>query len=405
MIQNTTKSEEIVQAKESVFFYGAGKVCEASINHLKKAEISANIKGILVTDKKANMDELCGIQIKQIDEAEIDKDSLIIISTRENLHCDIKKVLSENGFCNIDAISDPLALYLLNQKDVSYWTDNYINTAVYDIKKKLLRFVPRPYMEYLVLNILDHCNLKCKGCDHFACIADPYFVPLETIENDVKRLAEIMQGDNIMKIAVMGGEPLLHPDLLKILCIVRENFPYTVIRLSTNGLILLNQSDEFWKVCREQNVTIVNTKYPLNIDYNKIKEKALKEQVKYQFFEGSGDDAAKTSFKKLINLDGTNDTVTSFSDCHISNYGNFLMEGKFYGCPFSCQSYRIFNKKFNKNLRMTQKDYLDIYEVKDMQELFDFSAKPRPYCRYCAGLEKGYEWSRSEQKISEWIIE
>ena len=272
-------------------------------------------------------------------------------------------------------------------------------------KESMLRFVPRPCLEYMVLNILDHCNLRCKGCDHFACIADEYYVSYESICKDLDRMAELFHGDYINQIAVMGGEPLLHPEITKILKAVRERFPYTIIRLTTNGLLLLKQDQEFWKVCRENDVTIVNTKYPINLDFAGMKGKAETEGVSFMYFEDTGDEVVKKSFKKSINLKGNSNPVVSFANCHISNYGNFLMEGKFFGCPFSCQSYRIFNKKYNQNLRLTEKDYLDIYKVKDMQEVLDFCAKPRPYCRYCVGKTAISDWSRSEQKMSEWVDE
>lgn len=261
------------------------------------------------------------------------------------------------------------------------------------------------YLEYLVLNILDHCNLRCKGCDHFACLADPYFVSFDFIRKDLKRMQELFAGENIMQIAVMGGEPLLHPDLLLILKEVRTCFPHAVIRLTTNGLLLLKQVDDFWKVCREERITIVNTKYPINLDYSKIQEKAKKEGVEFRYFEGTGEGIVKKSLKKIINLSGDSDINDSFLNCPISNYGNFLMEGKLYGCPFSCQSYRIFNKKFGTDLKLTNKDYLNIYEVKSSKEIFEFVSKPRPYCGYCEGIIKGLDWSRSKKEISEWTEE
>lgn len=79
------------------------------------------------------------------------------------------------------------------------------------------------------------------------------------------------------------------------------------------------------------------------------------------------------------------------------------MEGKLYGCPFSCQSYRIFNQKFHQNLRITEKDYLDIYHVDTMEEIFEFASRPKYYCRYCKGLSQLNDWERSKGEISEWV--
>ncbi|MCR5719038.1 MAG: hypothetical protein K6F84_00595, partial [Lachnospiraceae bacterium] len=179
--------------------------------------------------------------------------------------------------------------------------------------------------------------------------------------------------------------------------------PHTVIRLTTNGILLLNQDDEFWRVCRDNNVTIVNTKYPLKLDFEKMKEKACSEGVKFEFFEGTGDDIVRKSFKKIINLRGDSNPAESFATCHISNYGNFLLDGKFYGCPFSAQSYRIFNNKFGKDLRLTEDDYIDIYKARSKEEFMEFAARPKYYCRYCKGLSPEFPWARSKGDISEWI--
>ena len=402
MINRMIEFIDRISKEESVYLYNTGVVCEAAIDFMQTNYGLDKIKAIITSDEEYDNELYSGIAIKYINDESINKDVLTLIMSRENDQEELAQKLMSYGFKNIEQLSDNFALYLmkkLKNKKLSFDNEFLLNK----VRDQLLRFVPRPCMEYIVLNILDHCNLRCKGCDHFACIADPYFVPYETIHEDLRRMSEILHGDNLMQIGVMGGEPLLHPDLLKILKDVRENFPYTIIRLSTNGLLLLQQKDDFWQVCRDYDVTIVNTKYPIKLDHEKIKEKAQKEGVKFQYFRGSGDDNVKTSFKKVITIEGTHNPVKSFAKCHISNFGNFLMEGKLYGCPFSCQSYRIFNKKFNQNLRMTEKDYLDIYKISDMQEIFDFAAKPRPYCRYCSDLIRGYEWDRTSQDISEWV--
>lgn len=401
MINKLADFINIVTKSQNVFFYYADDVCEAAIEYLQDNSESYKVKAVIAEAEQTKR-VLCGIEIKDVNDTSLDKEIPVIITARKEYQIDAEQNLLRCGFKQVEQMNEDFAFYLLKKlknKRRGQDTEFLINK----MRDQLLRFVPRPCLEYLVINILDHCNLKCKGCDHFACVADPYLVPYETLHNDIERMAEIMHGDNIMKIAVMGGEPLLHPDLLEILKDVRGKFPNAIIRLTTNGLLLLQQTDEFWAVCRDYNITIVNTKYPIRIDYKKIKDKTTSENVEFQFFEGTGDDTVKTSSKKIITLDGTNDPVKSFAKCYISNYGNFLMEGKLYGCPFSCQSYRIFNKKFGQNLKMTERDYLDIYKIKDMQEIFDFAARPRPYCRYCGDLDRWHEWERSRQDISEWV--
>jgi len=79
----------------------------------------------------------------------------------------------------------------------------------------------------------------------------------------------ILLNGNVKRIGVMGGEPLLHPELKQILISARVYFPDTLIQLVTNGLLLLRQDEEFWQICRENNITLVNTRYPINLDYEK----------------------------------------------------------------------------------------------------------------------------------------
>ena len=48
-----------------------------------------------------------------------------------------------------------------------------------EVNKKQIRFI---------VDIVDHCNLNCKGCGHFSPLASKSFLDLETFENDLRRL-------------------------------------------------------------------------------------------------------------------------------------------------------------------------------------------------------------------------
>lgn len=407
LLYSIEQLDRIFHAK-SCLLYGAGKVARAVVKYT--AVNKFQIDKILVSTLPGNPSDIMGLPVLAMNDYQGNTEGkCVIVAAMENLHDELDDELQNSNFTDICFLSNELYQKLV------YFIGDYeldcvdrlqrIEREIAAQENRLLRFVPRPCLEYMILNILDHCNLRCKGCDHFACIADSYCVSYETIHRDLERLSEIFHGDYIMKIAVMGGEPLLHPDLPRILEDVRAHFPYTAIRLTTNGLLLLQQTDEFWRVCRENDVTIVNTKYPINLNFDKMQEKAADEGVKFQFFEGTGEHFVKKSYKKIINLNGDGDPVESFAHCHVSNKRAFLMEGKLYGCPFSCQSYRIFNDKFHQHLRMTESDYLDIYKVADMQEIFDFTARPKFYCRYCQGLSPVFDWTRSEKEMSEWVDE
>lgn len=405
VLLKTLNELDAVLKENRTVIYGAGVVAKTVIRYaaIKRCDICC----IAVTDRENNPFEIMRKPVYALSDVggEILKDKNVVLCVMENKHTNIKETLRKYQCETVYCVSDELfgrVAYEFGDFELELLArTERLNQDVAQIKK-YLNFVPKPCLEFMVLNILDHCNLKCKGCDHFACIADPYFVPFETVYRDLQQLSKILHGDYIMQMGIMGGEPLLHPDLLKILKAAREFFPYCDLELYTNGLLLLNQDDEFWKVMRENRIGITQTKYPINLKFEKIEEKAKEEQVRHIYFDYTGN-GGRRLFKKHIDLKGLSNPAESFANCILPNFGNFLMEGKMYSCPFSCQSYRIFNKKFNQNLRMTERDYVDIYQVNDMQELFDFAAKPKYYCRYCTGVSEPFSWERTKGSITEWV--
>ncbi len=64
-----------------------------------------------------------------------------------------------------------------------------------------------------------------------------------------------------------------------------------------------------------------------------------------------------------------------------------------------------FNEFFKKDLKVSQEDYIDIYEVESAEQVLEQLAKPIPFCRYCKleGRNKDYEWGVSEHIIEEYI--
>jgi molybdenum cofactor biosynthesis enzyme MoaA len=251
------------------------------------------------------------------------------------------------------------------------------------------------------LNILDHCNLRCKGCDHFAPIAEERFVSLDNIRKDLAQISTILSGE-VKRIGVMGGEPLLHPQLKEILISTRLYFPNTLIQLVTNGLLLLGQDEEFWLICRGNNIIIVNTKYPINLDYEAIKKTAAAHGVVFEHYGYTG--ITKFSHKITLDIEGIQDPEKSFAECFHANRFPLLMDGKLYSCPIA-PNVRHFNNKFGTHMELEDRDFLDIYRVKKASELLNFLSSPKPFCRYCnvANRLYGHKWERSKREMDEWI--
>jgi hypothetical protein len=164
----------------------------------------------------------------------------------------------------------------------------------------------------------------------------------------------------------------------------------------------LNQSSEFYDCCRKNDIIIGITKYPINLNFSKI-EKMLNEfGVKMYYFFDNGID--KTFRRIPLDMNGMQDNRYNFKHCGLSNACNCLEDGKIYPCA-KIAYIKYFNKYFNKNLLITENDYIDIYKVNNITEILDYLCRPMPFCRYCHAKKAvfGQEYAISKKDISEWI--
>lgn len=293
-------------------------------------------------------------------------------------------------------------LNLINeQKNINRMVRAIYNDSI-KYKEVLLKETPKPIINF-TCHLVEHCNLGCKGCDHFAPLANERFTDIKLFENDMKRMAELFNGQ-ASRIGLLGGEPLLHPEAAGFAAITRKYFPYAKIRIITNGLLLLKQNKEFWNICRENNIIIEMTKYPVNIKIDEIEDVAHKEKVQLQYFANSKR-VLKTSYFLPLDLDGEQDARDSFRNCFHSNECIMLKDGKIFTCTIA-PNIEHFNKFFGTNLVLTSDDYINIYEVESGKEVLKFLSKPIPFCRYCNVRKRsfGHPWEQSRGIIDEWVL-
>lgn len=276
-----------------------------------------------------------------------------------------------------------------------------INELKLQYTSAIKRLTPQATLRSFVYHVVDHCNLKCWGCDHFAPLAKEKFASITDFENDIKRLSSLTNKE-LEIIKLMGGEPLLHPEIIQFMKISRKFFPNTRIEIVTNGILLNKQNEEFWNACKENNITIVPTKYPLNVDYDRAKETAKNNAVKYEYY-GNRETALKTSYHIPLDIEGKQNTTENFANCFHANNCVMLKNGKIYTCTVA-PNIEHFNKYFGYNIPLSERDGIDIYKVENINEILEFLAKPVPFCKYCNVKERsfGHEWGISKKDIKEW---
>lgn len=250
------------------------------------------------------------------------------------------------------------------------------------------------------VHITEHCNLNCKGCSHYSSLACEEYLDTLVFEKDCMRLSQIT--DKLYAFKLLGGEPLLHPRIVEFNDIARKYFPNIPVQIITNGILLTKQPEEFWVNCHKNKIKILISQYPIKLDKAAIKKTAKKYKVDVEYV---GTTKKDRMCKMPLDLSGNQNIAESYKNC-IMSWGMCvtLREGKIYACSTPAHI-RFFNKFFDKNLAVSESDYIDIYKVNSKEELVNFLCKPLQFCRYCRTKETGFGevWDVSKKEITEWL--
>lgn len=250
------------------------------------------------------------------------------------------------------------------------------------------------------VHVTEHCNLNCAGCSHFSSLAAEEYLSTERFEKDCKRLAELT--DRFYAIKLLGGEPLLHPRITDFFDIARKYFPATPVQLTTNGILLLKQSEAFWENCEKNNIVISISQYPIKLNKKEIKKTARSHRVTLEF-TGSTDEHRMC--KMPLDLAGGQDAQKSFRKCAIS-WGCCvtLRDGRIYTCCTAAHI-KFFNACFSQGLVAGENDSVDIYAVSSKDAIIDFLEKPFPFYRHCKTSDTRFaqRWAVSKKEITEWV--
>ena len=258
------------------------------------------------------------------------------------------------------------------------------------------KFAKGTYLSQVEFHLVDHCNLNCAHCDHFTPLAKEYFADIEDIVNDFKKLKKIF--DNIGKIYIVGGEPLLHPDLLKIFSPLRTLYPKSEIIIITNGILLDKQKDEFWEKLKEYDIALSMTHYPLNIDYLGYIEKCKNLGIKAYYFSLNRDKMQKMD----LDIKGSRNKKRAFLKCTRKKC-HFLRDGKLYVCT-PAPNIRFLNEYFNLNFKLDKTDYIDLEKIKSASKINKLFKRPIEFCKYCNDEDLSYDKYRiSKKELSEWV--
>ena len=246
----------------------------------------------------------------------------------------------------------------------------------------------------------DHCNLNCRSCGVFSpLVTEPTFTDLEQYIEDIRELSGKL---TVRTIRLMGGEPLLHPQVNDFVRVTREAYPHARVFIVTNGLLLLKMSESFWKTLRICRAGIRWSKYPpLKEKFKQIREYLEEQHVPVEVKLNEREHMRDFLTWSVFSPEGTEDPRQAFKGCTANHCVN-LYRGKLYTCP-ACYVFRA-NEYFHANHEVPEG--WDIYKYSG-KELQNFLNKPIPFCRFChhAVHPKSFPWEVSKRKAEEWMQE
>jgi len=237
------------------------------------------------------------------------------------------------------------------------------------------------------------CNLNCAGCATFSpLVKEDDFKSLEKIETDFKKFYMLTK-DNVQDLTIMGGEPLMHPQINDIIVYFSELFPETKLRMITNGILIPKMNDEFFELIKDRIKGIIVTEYPIALDYSNIFKILDEKQINYD----------KWGPKYEFGHQYLHEQPEDYKDCWYRDL-YILNDNKIYACT-EIAFFKIFNKSFkNHNLKISEEDYIDLDKIDSYEELVQAKKKIPPFCSHCDGHDKKLtDWRISKRDRNEWL--
>lgn len=366
---------------ENIILYGAGEEGKKLLQRMRAFQEEVKIVGFGDSFRKGFYCEYPILTLDDVKETEAD-----IIITAKN-HVVMKEIF------------DLLKEF---KKGNIYWHyDDRIElcTVTYNVflKKECIQLKDivreRGILPHVEMHICDYCNLNCAGCTHFSPIFERKMPDAEKRIADVKRLSEKV--GVILQFFILGGEPLLNPEITRYIVEIREILPDTDIWVVTNGLLIPVIGEEVLTCMRNNNISMSVSEYePTHHIIDKIISRIRNAGIHYNIRPFD----IKQKFVKPLSLSPD----SKYKKCCLSEGCVNIWDGMIARCP-TLMYINKFNEMFGTNLPNGGIYHLD--SCPQGNELLTLLEQEVPLCEHC--IENEMEWSRCDKKImlSDFAIE
>lgn len=356
------EAAKIICDKEKEFYiWGAG---ETGQNFLKEYKGKFNIKGVIDSNKEIWNKKIEEFTVFSPDILDIDKTTKVII-TVFSPQCleEIKVILqTKNRIENI----------------------NYFN---HFLMKRIFHFYAEKKMKLMQIDLMltNKCTLSCEKClIHMPFFKNPKNYSFDEIKPDIDYIFQYV--DFVGEFHLVGGEPLLCPDLEKFIEYLGERYIDKIGELDIVSNATIIPSEKLINIMKRYNVKFIMSDYSQSIEFNKkqkLKEiKSLlnkhsiqigiRNQKEWFDYNGIYELSYSVVEEKLLNL---------FEFCTCVGKTVTIKDGKAYLC---CrQAAAVYGGLFKEY----EEDFLDITNYSDEKKKlfleFSLGYTDSGYLEYC----------------------
>lgn len=251
---------------------------------------------------------------------------------------------------------------------------------------------------YVEIQLCDRCNLDCAYCSHLSPVSKPVTIALDTLEAECRRLARI----GVDEVNLMGGEPLLHPQVIEAIELTRSILPDIKLIVSTNGLLLPRMGKAFWQCCRDNRVVLRITPYPKSKggtwNYFKYVWLIKKNRVK---MESTG---WRFGFRhQLLSEKAEYDATGNYLRCQL--HCTQVRGATLWPCAYVAYAFNL-NNKFGTSFKTSAGDSLPMTDETTATDVRLWLLRTKPFCAHCGIKDaKHVTWRRSTYSRAEWLKE
>lgn len=376
-----------------LFIYGCGVAGKYIYENIKNSECMAHVAGWIDNFLKAENSTMYDLPIYMEEEfRNIYRDEMVLVCIQNKAVASerIASLLSK-GITNI---------YIFNPHAISGECP-VVKGDAFNPNWMVKFSDEKPVLDYLEYQVVDHCNLKCRGCSHYSNIVSfEKFADIRGFEEDLLQLKS--KFSNIATFRLMGGEPLLNDELDRFIMVLHRIFPLSNIHIVSNGLRIPKISLKLIHAINLCSVTVDISQYPPTAQIlPSIVSTLEKNSIKYHITP-----LVKTFHKTLVRGNENYENIF-FNHCIVNHQCKFLRNGQIYICaqiPLLFEMKEYFD--FDISTQELEKNGIALKSDMTGWDILCRLQKPFSLCRFCSSEHSIVAWKNGKSEdadIGDWL--